>query len=616
MEMRLAVMVCGVAAIAAAQAPELRLLRVAGGISGPVAIESARDGSGRLFIVQQRGRIRILNNTDLIVQPFLDITDRVYCGITQDVCGERGMLGLAFSPSYASNGRFYVFYTALNGDLTISRFRVSADPNRADPASEKIVLTIQHRQAGNHNGGQLAFGRDGYLYIGTGDGGGSGDQFQNGQNTNSLLGKILRIDVESQPEGTYTVPATNPFVGRGGFRGEIWAYGLRNPWRFSFDRETGDLYIGDVGQDRLEEVNFQPGSSAGGENYGWNRMEGSRCYDPPSCSMSGLTLPIFDYANTGSDDCSVTGGYVYRGARFPAMRGFYFFADWCSGKIRALWRENGAWRSSLLNVRVQASAFGEDEDGDLYAAEFQSGVIYLLSTGLPSFTLESVVNAASGAPGLSPGSIGTIYGARLTTVNGIAQATTYPLPRELAGTSVTVSGYRAPLYAVASVGNQEQINFQVPWEVAAGATEAVIVTNSARQSDTIQIPVLAAHPGIFLLAEGHAAATDAQFNVISSGNPLARGTVGNVFATGLGAVDIPPTTGQAAPSNPPARTVTDPVVTVGGRNATMLFSGLAPGFAGLYQVQFRVPADVPIGLQDLVITMNGVASNPAKLAVR
>lgn len=610
MRIGLALIASGMAAVASAQAPDVRLLRAAGGFSMPTSIENARDGSNRLFIVEQAGRIRIISNGSVLSTPFLQIPSRISC------CGERGLLGLAFPPGYASKGRFYVYYTAPNGDITVARYRVSADPDVADPASERVILTIEHRQAGNHNGGQLAFGPDGYLYVGTGDGGGSGDQFQNGQNTNSLLGKMLRIDAESQPDGTYSVPPTNPFVGRGGFRPEIWAYGLRNPWRFSFDRETGDLYIGDVGQNRWEEIDFQPASSRGGENYGWNRMEGAHCFAPQNCSPSGLVLPISEYANTGPDDCSVTGGYVYRGARFPAMSGFYFFADLCSGKVRALRRENGEWRSFLLNVRVQASTFGEDEDGDLYVAEYPGGVIYQVAGGIPALTGESVVNAASGVQGLAPGSIGTIYGVGLTTVNGIAQATGFPLPLDLAGTSVTVSGHRAPLYAVASVGNLDQINFQVPWEVAAGSTEAVIVTNNSRQSDTIQVPVAAVHPGIFLLAEGHAAATDAQSNVISSGNPVSRGAIVNVFTTGMGAVDGPTVSGQAAPLTSLVRTLATPIVTVGGRNAVVLFSGLAPGFAGLYQVQFRMPEDAPDGMQDLVIAIGGAASLPAKIAVR
>lgn len=616
MSVRLSVLACIILAVTNAEVPNVRLLRVAGGFHQPVGIENARDGSNRLFVVEQRGRVRIISNGSVLTHPFLDISSRVYCDQGAINCGERGLLGLAFPPRYASTGRFYVCYTAPDGDLRIARYRVLGDPNVADVASEKIVLTIEHRRFSNHNGGQLAFGPDGYLYVGTGDGGGWGDDLKSGQNTNVLLGKILRIDVESQPDGTYTVPPTNPFMGRDGFRPEIWAYGLRNPWRFSFDRATGDLYIGDVGQTAREEINFQPGSSRGGENYGWNRMEGAQCFNPSSCSPAGFTAPVYEYAHAGSDDCSVTGGYVYRGVRFPTMRGLYFFSDYCSGRIRALRWEIGEWRAYMLKARVQSSALGEDEDGDLYICDYSAGVVYLLAAGIPTLSRECAVNAASGAPALSPGSIATICGVRLTTVKGIEQAKGHPLPRELGGTSLTVGGYPAPLFAVANVGNLEQINFQVPWEVAAGELAAVIVTDSSQQSDTIHVPVVAAQPGIFLLLDGRATATDAQFNMISSGNPLARETIVNVFATGLGAVDTPPGSGQAAPSNPLARTLAAPAVTVGGRDALVLFAGLAPGFAGLYQVQFRVPKDAPVGLPDLVIAIEGAASNPAKLAVR
>src|SRR5881628_2568281 len=298
--------------------PTVRPVLVASGLRNPVTIAHAADGSGRLFVVEQAGRIRILRGGQPLARPFLDISGRVNC------CGERGMLGLAFPPGFADKQRFYVYYTAAKGNLIISRFQVSPDPDLADASSETVILDIDHHEYENHNGGNLAFGpNDGYLYIGTGDGGGGGDSLLSGQNPAKLLGKLLRIDVESGVS-PYSVPETNPFVGKDNVRPEIWAYGLRNPWRFSFDRSTGDLFIGDVGQDTWEEVNFQQASSPGGENYGWNQMEGNHCF-VQKCSGEGLTMPIAEHSH--EEGCTVIGGYVYRGTRFPGMQGFYIYGD-------------------------------------------------------------------------------------------------------------------------------------------------------------------------------------------------------------------------------------------------------------------------------------------------
>ena len=284
------------------------------GLSSPVGITHAGDGSGRLFIVLQGGRIVIFDGVKILSSPFLDITSVVSSG------GERGLLGLAFHPNYVGNGSFYVNYTNTAGDTVIARYSVSANPNQADPTSADILLTIP-QPFSNHNGGQLHFGPDGYLYIGIGDGGSGGDPQNNGQDLGTLLGKILRIDVDKGPP--YAIPPDNPFFGPGdGALDEIWAWGLRNPWRFSFDRLTGDMFIGDVGQNSWEEVDFQPASSAGGENYGWRLMEGNSCYNPATnCNDSTLTLPILVYDHTVG--CSVTGGYRYRGSKNPALDGFY-----------------------------------------------------------------------------------------------------------------------------------------------------------------------------------------------------------------------------------------------------------------------------------------------------
>jgi glucose/arabinose dehydrogenase len=364
----------------AADPPTLALGTPVGGFTSPVGITNANDGSGRLFVVEQGGRIRVIKNGAALTTPFLDISARISSG------GERGLLGLAFAPDYARRGHFYVNYTNRAGNTVISRFRRSAsNPDAADPASEQVVITIAQPFA-NHNGGQLAFGRDGYLYVGMGDGGDAGDPGNRAQNPAELLGKILRIDVETGRPYTYTVPASNPYVVRPGFRGEIWALGVRNPWRFSFDRLTADLFIADVGQGSFEEIDFQPVPSLGGQNYGWRIMEGTHCFDQNPCDQTGLTLPVVEYDHSAGN-CSVTGGYVYRAAAFPRMQGLYFYGDFCSGRIWGLQRQSQAWVNTLLlDTSIQISAFGEDEAGNLYAASYGTGQIFPLVDNGPAVT--------------------------------------------------------------------------------------------------------------------------------------------------------------------------------------------------------------------------------------
>jgi len=342
------------------------LTEVARGLSNPVAITHA--GDDRLFVVEQRGTVRVVKDGQLLEQPFLDITNRVRSG------GERGLLGLAFAPDFAESGRFYVYYTDLNGDSVLSRFR--ADGDTADAASEQVLLT-QVQPYSNHNGGQIAFGPDGYLYVGLGDGGSGGDPQGNGQDLGTLLGKLLRLDVFG--DGAVP-PASNPFVGRQGARPEIWAYGLRNPWRFSFDRHTGDLFIADVGQNAFEEVNFQPADSGGGENYGWNVMEADRCFEPRSgCDESGLVLPIISYPHGSQWGNSISGGYLYRGSANPDLNGAYVFGDYVSGRVWRADRVGDEWEVSLLmDTGFNVSTFGEDASGELYVADHGGGVIYRL----------------------------------------------------------------------------------------------------------------------------------------------------------------------------------------------------------------------------------------------
>jgi len=353
--------------------PTLQVTPIITGIANPVAITHAGGGSGRLFITLQAGLIILYDGQQVLPTPFLDISPLVTSG------GEQGLLSVAFHPNYAANGFFYVNYTDLNGDTVIARYRVSVNPNTADPSSATILLTIP-QPFPNHNGGQLLFGPDGYLYIGMGDGGSGGDPSNNAQNLMSLLGKILRIDVDnSQP---YGIPPDNPFLTDPNASDEIWAYGLRNPWRFSFDRQTGDLFIADVGQNNLEEVNFQAAASTGGENYGWRLMEGSSCFNPGSnCNDGSLALPILEYDH--SLGCSISGGYRYRGLQSPGMAGLYFYGDFCSGRIwGATQNAQGAWTTTqLLATALQITAFGEDEDGELYVASFSPnpGAVYRIS---------------------------------------------------------------------------------------------------------------------------------------------------------------------------------------------------------------------------------------------
>lgn len=349
------------------QAQQFALKQIASGLPMPVAITHANDS--RIFITLQRGQIMIYDGAKILPAPFLDIQSLVTC------CGERGLLSVAFHPHYRDNGLFFVDYVDQHTDITIARYKVSAtDPNRADPSSAQVLLTINHRQFGNHNGGQLQFGPDGYLYAGTGDGGGAGDPLGNGQNLTSLLGKILRIDVDSA--SPYAIPPSNPFANRTDARNEIWAYGVRNPWRFSFDRDTGDLWIADVGQDAWEEIDLQAATSIGGENYGWNRMEGKHCYPPgASCDPSLYTLPILDYDHSAGK-CSLTGGYRYRGSRFPRLQGLYIYGDYCTGTISAAMRQDSGWTTKpLIATAFPISTFGEDANGEIYVANYGGGVI-------------------------------------------------------------------------------------------------------------------------------------------------------------------------------------------------------------------------------------------------
>jgi glucose/arabinose dehydrogenase len=339
---------------------------VVSGLPSPIGATSA-PGDLRLFVIGQGGQVTIVSDGK-IAGTFLDISGRISSG------GERGLLGLAFHPRYASNGRFFVRYTNKAGNLVISEFHVSSDPDKADPASEKILLTIPHPNFANHNGGRIEFGPDGYLYIGTGDGGSGGDPNNHGQSLNTLLGKMLRIDVDNPAEGkAYGIPADNPFVGQDGALPEIFAYGLRNPYTFSFDRLTGDLWIADVGQNKYEEIDRATAADGGGNgaNFGWRRMEGNHCYDPAgNCQTEGMVLPLAEYAHGTNDStgCAVIGGYVYRGTESPELFGRYFFGDECSGTVWDVTADGPAKQppQKLLSTGVSIVGWGQDADGEIY----------------------------------------------------------------------------------------------------------------------------------------------------------------------------------------------------------------------------------------------------------
>ena len=596
---------------------ELTFVEVFRGLSNTTSITHAGDGSGRLFVTEQVGRVLIFDGESLLSTPFLDIRDRVRAG------GERGLLSLAFHPGYASNGYLFVNYTNLSSNTVVSRFSVSSDSNVADAGSETIFFqTAQPRR--NHNGGQIHFGPDGYLYIAMGDGGGAGDPSNLAQDLSTVLGKMLRVDVDQG--STAIAPASNPFLSTAGARPEIWAYGLRNPWRFSFDRLTGDMFIADVGQNLVEEISFQASGSTGGENYGWRLMEGSRCFNPAAnCNSDGsLVLPILEYANAdGNCGGSVTGGYRYRGARHPQLSGTYFFADYCTGDFFAGYQEDGTW--TLLGPRETAISFrtfGEDEGGEIYFAD--SGVVYRIDAPRPppQISQSGVVNTASlqVGTGLSPGSLATAFGVGLATTTAVADG--HPLPNDLGGGSMSFNDAIAAPQLFAAPG---QRSFQVPWELAGLANATLTVKVGDLTSPPATVPLARVNPGIFVLNHlDQAAAVISSTGGIVAGpagrfpgaRPARRGETLEIFATGLGPVTNPPATGAAALSDPISSTVEPVGVRLGGKLMKVVFSGLVPSFAGLYQVNAELSDAAPSGnAVPLVITVAGVDSNTTFVAV-
>ena len=359
---------------APAGSPALQL--VTGALTSPVYLTAPPGDTSRLFVVEQGGTIRIILHDTLLATPFLDLSANVVSG------GEQGLLSMAFHPLYATNKRFYVYFTDLNGDIRIVRYLVSTDSNVADATSGDTVLAVAHPSQTNHNGGQLQFGPDGLLYAGLGDGGGGGDPYLNGQNKHALLGKLLRVDVDGA--SGYAIPPTNPFVGDTSAAPEIWAWGLRNPWRYSFDRQTGDLYIADVGQELYEEVDVSSSANLGGKglNFGWNVMEGMHCYGATTCDRAGKTLPTIEYGHTGGA-CSITGGYVYRGSKVAALVGQYLYSDYCASFVKSFQFSGGASNARdwpTLKPHGSVSSFGQDARGELYILTLE-GKVYRIVPG-------------------------------------------------------------------------------------------------------------------------------------------------------------------------------------------------------------------------------------------
>jgi glucose/arabinose dehydrogenase len=347
----------------------LRAVEVANGLTNPLYL-TAPVGDARMFVVEQVGRVRIIRNGAVASEPFLDIRSRVSSG------GERGLLSIAFHPQYATNGYVYASFTDVAGDTRIERYTVSStSPDVVDPASASLVLAVPQPFA-NHNGGLILFGPDGMLYVGLGDGGSGGDPQNNGQSTSTLLGKLLRLDVTSATP--YAIPTGNPFIGQTGARAEIWALGLRNPWRFAFDRVGGQLYVADVGQSSREEVHVVAANRPG-VNYGWRVLEGSACYNAPTCNAQGLDRPVLEYSH--DEGCSITGGAVYRGSLIPGIVGHYFYSDYCTGFLRSFRYENGEaaeQRNWSVGSLGSVLSFGEDAAGEMYILS-ANGRVYRLA---------------------------------------------------------------------------------------------------------------------------------------------------------------------------------------------------------------------------------------------
>jgi glucose/arabinose dehydrogenase len=478
-------------AAAAAAQPAITLTPLGSGgiVSAPLHVANAHDGSGRIFVVSQEGIIKVYKNGAYLSTPFLDVTSLV---TYED---EQGLLSMDFDPNYTTNGYFYVYYVdklTTPGSVTIARYSVSAgDPDVADPNSALIILVIPNPFDDTHRGGRLEFGPDHLLYIGVGDSGGVGDPENRAQNTDSLFGKLLRIDVhgtgavpcgQSDP-APYAIPPSNPFVGVADTCEEIWAYGFRNPWRYSFDRSTGDMFLADVGEDAWEEIDMQPAGDAGGENYGWRLMEANHCYDPPTgCDDGSLTHPIIEYAHSATR-CAVIGGFRYRGTLVPDLAGMYVFGDLCSGEVFGATESGGTWTMQVLkDTTYVVSGFGEDEAGELYLTGLTGLVYRIEQTPYPSPTLTALSPSPvlAGDPGVTLVATGTNFTAQsVVQWNGASRPTVFVSATELDAT--------IPAEDIAQIGSADVSVFT---PAPGGGTSATLEL-------TIDLPFSDVPPGAF-----------------------------------------------------------------------------------------------------------------------
>ncbi|MFN0107571.1 MAG: PQQ-dependent sugar dehydrogenase [Blastocatellia bacterium] len=592
------------------------------GLAFPVFVTSARDSSNRLFILERAGRIRLLTPGDVTPLPtlFLDITAKVLTGT--GIGDERGLLGLAFHPQFKTNRRFFVNYTRRpDGATVISEFTASAANANVADTTEKVILTIP-QPFSNHNGGMMDFGKDGFLYIGMGDGGSGNDPGNRAQNIEELLGKFLRIDVDT-PNGAapYSSPSSNPFFGSTPGRDEIYSTGWRNPWRWSFDRQTGELYAGDVGQGQIEEID----KVTLGGNYGWRVLEGTRCTNlgPAACTTPGFIPPVYEFARSGGR-CSVTGGYVYRGVRGTLPTGGYVFGDYCSGEI--LLFENGSARV-LLDSPYAISSFGEDEAGELYVVHLGSGVngeIYRITNPNAVAAPLSSVSAANYRSPLARETITAAFGTNLSVVTQASAGT--PLPTNLGGTQVTVTdsagtNRNAPLFFVSPT----QVNYLVPAGTANGnATVTITNWNGVVSRGAVQINPVA--PGLFTAnSSGRGVPAAVVERVRANGSrstePAAQfDAAQNQFVPApidLGAADdqvflVPFGTGFRFRSSLAAVSAT-----IGGTAAEISYAGDQGGFVGLDQVNIRIPRSLlNRGEVDVVLTVDGQSANTVRINIK
>lgn len=600
----------------------IQLQQFATGFSFPILATSARDGSNRLFVVERTGKIQLMTpgTTLPLPTPFIDLTAKV---LTSNSIGdERGLLGLAFHPQFKTNRRFFVNYTRRpDGATVISEFTASAANANVADTTEKVILTVA-QPFSNHNGGMIDFGKDGFLYIGMGDGGSANDPGNRSQNNEELLGKFLRIDVDT-PNGAvpYSSPSTNPFFGATPGRDEIYSTGWRNPWRWSFDRQTGELYAGDVGQNAIEEIDIV---TLGG-NYGWRVLEGTRCTNlgPAACTTPGFVAPIYEYAQDGGR-CSVTGGYVYRGTRGTLTPGTYVFGDYCTGEI--FLRENGSVRMAL-DSPYAISSFGEDEAGELFVVHLGSGAngaVYRIINPNATAAAATSVSAANFRSPLARESISAVFGTDLAVVTQPNGGGT--LPTNLGGTQINVTdsagtSRAASLFFVSPT----QANYLIPAGTAAGtATVTIINWNGALSRGTVQINPVA--PGLFTAnSSGRGVPAAVAERILANGS---RSTVpvAAFDQTQNQFVPVPIDLGTAADQVFLAAfgtgfrfrsALTAVTATIGGTPAEVSFAGAQGDFVGLDQANIRIPFSlVGRGEVDVVLTVDGAQANTVRINIK